>query len=853
MTDFSKRLVSVLLGAALLLSGCTGKKTSEETAVTTTEVTTETTTEVTTKEQVTSTEETESETTSDETGSTASSGSVSSGTYMPPDNMIKNLVAEMKQDQVLTSDMVLVLCENGQYKMTSGLNAIREMAPLMIEYDFSEERLNDYKEYAESKQDMTLDEYREAQKKNYTRQDLDKYLDDNYHLKERPEGRVFVTVYSELGASFDNDALIEECIRAGFTLFDTDPRLKESLDDALHGDYVHGNTAEYMGVLLEFDSDMNIRVQAGIEPFNGKEIMTETVIENSNAKIENQFQGTAQVKVANAFRYRYAADDVDLELNENDAKELFERLVALREDTAVTSSDLEGKVGMSPSVIITFEDTYKSRFTYISDGIWQYTSMTFHFDQYFQPKDQEAAERLLDELRMLASLPVISDTRDLPGSLKADFSRTYDSPMLSDEYPNGNYQALVFHLQKDSYWYYLHSEEGEGVFYFEEMHSESSVGTGRPNVISQDEYEYAGIPGEMYYRPDMTDVFYPAEEFAGHGSLSYLLKEKEDAYRFLYGIDVSNGTEKYRADVYENTKYRLAVLMDEQGVPFAGWKWNDEREDWDATKVEGIYPGIGIIRDIVTQDWNPEIEEYLEHARAHLAGSGSQTGQSGSSGSNGQGAPGTGSGSDSSATKSAVDWIREDQDAEGLPDLTGKIKKGDSIDHSPVMKDFLDYLDNDGPYSLEYWAFGCFKKYHGVLTVQDMDFYHSEIVASHDNSFDFDFLYVALGDYVYQGSIEDPKRYPKDEYFTEREVRLQLPDPLTPEKEHTFKRAYEGTIDGRAYTIEEWSVGGKDVIYYCQDGRLVGFRSVENGYTMFYHVVGFSESADEDLLVVPGN
>lgn len=827
--------MSAFLCVALLISGCSKKETSEDT--------TKTTTEATSKEQVTSIEETEEET---------SSESSSSETFMPPDNLIKELVAGMKQDRAANSDMVMMLCENGNYKMVNIASAITEITPLLIEYEFSEEYLNDRKEYDESAKNMTLDEFREVQKKQFATKEFDKYLDDNYHLKERPKGRVVVSVYSELRDIFDDDAVMEECVRAAFSLFDTDPRLKERLDDALYGDYVHGNTAQYMGIMIGFDADQNILVQAGVESFNGDEIMAETVISNDNAKAQNHFQGEANIRIENIFRSKYAAGELELKLDESEAKVLFDRLEALREGSSASSSELEEQVRKSAPVMITFQDSFKSRYIYMNDGIWRYSSMTFHFDTYFRPEDQEASTRLIDELCMQASLPVISDIRDLAGTLKADFSKSYDSPTLSDVYPKGNYQAVVFHVNQDSYWYYLHSEDSEGgVFYFEEMHSDLTSGSGQTNVFSADEYEYAGIPGEMYYRPDTTDVFYPADGFAGHGSLSYLLKEKEDAYQFQYGVDVSNDETTYRCDLYQNSKYRLAVILDEKGVPFTGWRWSEIGENWDdSSENMPIQPGLGVIRDIVTQDWDPEIEEYLEHARAHLAG---QNGQGGQDGKNGQGAPGTGSGSDSSATKSAADWIREDQDAEGFPDLTGKIKKGDSIDHSPVMKDFLDYLDNDGPYSLEYWAFGCFKKYHGVLTVKDMDFYHSVIVRSHDNSSDFDFLYVALGDYIYQGSIEAPNRYPKEDSFDEREVRLQLPDPLTPEKEHTFKRAYEGAIEGQAYTIEEWSVGEKDVIYYCQDGRLVGFRSVENGYTMFYHVVGFSESADEDLLVVPGN
>ena len=829
MSQLRKRIASVFLCAAILVSGCQNRETTKEE-------------EDLSSEQITmtSTDSEETVASSDSENSDPSDGSMMPDYANPQDSILKTIVADLMNNTSLTSnDKIMVLCDNGEYKVDNIISALMTFTALSSEYEFSEECYAYRKENVNTYKGLTLDQYRDKVKEYMSDAEFKKNFDDDYHLKNRPETRVLVTIDSALGDFVKDKDLLLECLKKGFALYGSDPELKEMIDLSIGSEPVNGKMVQNMGLILQFDSQQNIRVRAGVYTYAHKEIYKEVIVPSNLDKVENVLQGSAKIEVKNVFLNQYSSESFTMEKTGSAAEALLKRLEDAREKGSISDDASQEIKDRNKAVTIVFEDTYQSRYSYEGNGIWLYQSGAFRMHDFFRIDDEKENERLLDELCMEAGLPILSE-KNGGKTMNADFSKIYDQPALADTYPQGNTQLVWYYVNPETDWYYMRCIEDDATYYQERMSRTYQADDGQNVPENWDEYEYAGVPGEMYYRIDMKDVFMQAEKFEGFGSLDYLLKEKEDPYTFCYGLDVINGTQTLRCDIYRNSVKRLAVILDQNGVPTCGWTWREEGvvQERGQTKFN-LCSGLGIIEAIQMNDWNPAIDEYLEHARDHMIYPGDQD-------PNGRGNTGNGN-----SNKSAADWIRYDQKQEGLPDLTDKIVKGDSIDHSDAVQHYLDYLAQGKPYTMILSYFGAFMSYHDMLTVRDMDFYHTIQMQSHDNAGDMDFLYLALGDNIYMGSIEDPQVYPKGDSFSIAEVQMQLPDALSPAKEHTFLRAYEAKVDNTDFVIEEWSVEGETVIFYCMDGAIIGFRANVNGFTMIYHLLWFEEKADESLLKEP--
>ncbi len=859
MLNIKRRFAAVLLCMAVLLSGCQKDGASEETSSETSKEQIITTTEEerasSTDGQNTETEE-QSETTKDEetseTSAAASSESEESSASeasdpnvlsdpsfdpdpswtipLPPDNVAKQLLKEAKDPDSQNSDNVIVLCADGKYKVVPTLSIILEFYEFTLEYNFTEEKLKKEQETKPEYANLTLDEFRKRQVGKYDQSDIDTYLDSDYRLKERPNDRVGVIVSYALGDTFDDDEYLEKCIMAGFAQLNTDPELKASMDDALSDKVINGNTAQSVTVSLEYDAEQNIRVVTMIYTYDKVYIESEITFKNENAKLTNTFKGNAKISVSNVFTQRYASRNFEMEWDEDEAQVLFDRLEKLRKNSSSPKETLDAETNLPGTVQVTFEDEFQSKYSYLRDGIWRYQSFALNSDIYFAVNDQKENMRLLDELRTYASLPEINNSNRM--RLQADFATTYDKPVLQDQYPQGNSQRVRYYVNDVAYFEYTCYAKGDAAYYHEFMYSND---VAMNYTFTKDEYEYGGVSGEMYYRTEMPDVFWTADRFEGYGSLDPLLKESEDPYTFEYGFAASDGGKSFHVDVYSNSMYRLALCMDANGVPFAGWKWSDTSalQERDAKKM-AWKAGMAIIQTIVTMDQDPKLDQFMEHAGSHTIIQGDEDTQSSTT---------------TTANRKAEDWVRADEKEEGLPDLTGKITNiGDEIDFSPVVQDYLEYFEGGRPYYMELYCFGGSQKNHEILTVKDMDFYHSVSMLSHESDQTIEYQCVALGDTTYLKSGDDLFTEPKAADFSNKDVLEQLPDALSPLKTHTFVKAYPATIGDLEYVIEEWLVEGQPTLFYCYDGDLSGFLTTVNDTSYTWHLNWFEIQAKDSLL-----
>ncbi|MBO4688675.1 MAG: hypothetical protein J5636_09205, partial [Clostridiales bacterium] len=511
-----------------------------------------------------------------------------------------------------------------------------------------------------------------------------------------------------------------------------------------------------------------------------------------------------------------------------------EVLLSKLEELRISSGTEEDAKPVDYPTLITikFEDTYKTTYAYLGDGKWKYSSGYFNKTSLFTFTEEEKYMPLVDEIIAIASLPQIQNFRSIPDAFEADFSHTYDQSKMAKELGK-NYQAVTYYVKEDAYWGTILNGNKDEFIYYEGLTITSIMKDGQTFFEHADEYEYGGVPGEMYFRPSMEDVFYEATKFDGHAGLDFLMNEISENGTFLYGFPVACGTETYNCEIFDMGKYRQGVLLDASGLPYAGWKWLEGDTHLGDNENETICKeGLALMESIAVAEIDPEIDEYLDHARTHIGKTGEDP---------------------ITKTQTALEWIKEDQKEQGLSDLTANVTKGDIYPESQVVQEYLDFFISHEPFKIELWSFSNFTMDHEVLTIDGMDFYHSSIVRSHDNSFDYDFIYIALGDYVYQGGQEGLRKYPKDSYFTQKEVDLQLPEGLTPTASHMpkFMTAYDATIDGEKYIVEEWGNKDKTITYFCKDGKIVGFSFMDKGHKIVYHVVDFEKKADASLLVVP--
>ena len=66
-----------------------------------------------------------------------------------------------------------------------------------------------------------------------------------------------------------------------------------------------------------------------------------------------------------------------------------------------------------------------------------------------------------------------------------------------------------------------------------------------------------------------------------------------------------------------------------------------------------------------------------------------------------------------------------------------------------MVQDYLEYFEGDRPYYMELYCFGGAQKNHEILTVKDMDFYHSVSMLSHESDQTIEYQCVALGDWCF--------------------------------------------------------------------------------------------------------
>ena len=391
------------------------------------------------------------------------------------------------------------------------------------------------------------------------------------------------------------------------------------------------------------------------------------VNENSEDTPEN-----IRVQISNAY------SDSDFNASIKDDSIIYE-LDSIYEEAKKTDS-----VSKRSLLAVNFDRDYHScTYAYYGGNVWAY-AVNRRNPKYFTI-EPSVAEPIIEKLCTYGALSCISNPLTFDEEFSADFSQISNTSKLPEHNPDCDSETLCFYASRGNTVNYVYSIEGDNLYYYQsdERKTDAEI-NGTPYYQTTNEYEYATNGKESWYRPEMYDVFYPAESFEGDYQPVFLTERLKNEYRFEHGFPVSvacNNQNYYNdsdyCEIYRNDNETVAVIFNEEKGIQAGWFYNDE-----TMKVMLSFQSY--------PDKEFDMTEYIQHAHEHTEEIENQKKMD--------------------ANKSAEEWLSSDLEKIGmygvyqdfqsalLPD-TSKIK---NLDTQPeTVQNYIDHIANNQPFTYE--------------------------------------------------------------------------------------------------------------------------------------------------------
>ncbi|MBO6303071.1 MAG: hypothetical protein J6N15_11605 [Ruminiclostridium sp.] len=532
-------------------------------------------------------------------------------------------------------------------------------------------------------------------------------------------------------------------------------------------------------------------------------------------EVTDSFDGGITMTAKNRFGTTFGA-----EIQSTYDVDIYERLKAMRESSE-TQTVQDMKDGL---LTVDVKNTLRSKYIYCGDGNWYYSDITNSGCRLI-PDDKNGSALIADELTAHTALDILAedDKYDIGIPTVGDITAEKGEPRLNNDISSVCGETVHCYINDRTRRNFYFARSSDDFYYSEDSSTRTDVMTdGVPYYQSSDEYEYFGNSDEAYCRHDMYDIFYPADTFEGTWETVPLAKRIAERYTFAYGFDVGISTDNYRCEIYKSTDDSIAALLNDEGRIVSAWQYGAD--------------GLTVMTAVKSIEEMPvDMNELLEHARTHTKEIADQK--------------------ELDRKKTVDDWYKEDTAKYDLPELLGDIAEGEAVSEPTTVRRYLDLFRSCKPFTLEYRAIGGFRNDYNYLTYDGMDYYVNEIVASHDNTFDFQIEFLAVGDYTYtSGDNGSFTRCKKGENDTSEAIWYYLPDALEPFDGMNFVSAYKGTINGEEYDIEKWEFQNHNpVLFFCRNGKIEAFRyNVFDRRTVFY-ITEFSETAQSEFIKTPDN
>ena len=801
---------------------------------------------------------------------------------MPDDKTISGLASAFRKD----GSILFACLGNGTYRSTDVTALSNGFSGIIAEYIFSAEYYQKYIQQA-GKSKLSYDEFVEEMKKEMPNgTDL---LDDDYKLKELPDERFF---FSVSGRALHNQniqpsqELIEEAIRRGMTILFEEPLCQAHFEKYIKMDELVYDMPYAYGITIVWVSETSayIIVEGGAldssKVFSKSEYVSldgepaDLVVSCDSLMISTKgYAGNSRIQynVDDAARAQALVDEL---------QEFFEAHYDADGDgngpwydyNYMYTMDNDGNVVS----VFCYDDT-EMTFQYLGDGEWLYTDM-FENKRTFTVADEAENRAMLERIYEEAAqeafwkcgdlMTIVDGTWEIDwGSSSASDSGSssgsgsaYGTSRMADWLKDANYQTL---------YSYIDDREFRSVF---QAWDDNSLMVCQNNVrqtdakvngipTTEDVYYYEALveDGVAYARNDTTPEYYELAdpgmaipdtpfverlagcEFVGGYEVEFTEYPDDGKPENLAGDDAGYGFDKNGIRIIADATrvpaycevYRsgngagggfgyddqtIVILLTEEGNIIAGWEYGKQGLI--------VYYFIGLGRGDV------DLSGDIAFAAENTADKNQQK--------------------KDDADKTAADWQLQDLTEHGFFDITGPVSEGDTYSSSPIVQGYIDYFQALEPFTLEMWTFGAFKVKEAVLSFDGKNFYDFDDVSSHDGSFDYDITRVLLGDTIYTSSSDGSQRVDqKGPEYSDAEILYSLPAIFIPTHTVTFQRAYNATLDGQSYIIEEWSYQGETFTFFCQDGEILAVKYREIGNMMYCYFAEFSKSADLDLIKKP--
>ncbi len=730
---------------------------------------------------------------------------------IPDDTVLEEAAEAMRNGEVW-----LALNAGGNFVRADYGTLSKSLMLMYIENGSTEESFQKFKDsgdYAEIA-DMTYSEYLGQSKQQISEEYLS-YFDENMRLKEMPDERAAIVLMSDHHEGFYSEKFIVNCLRRAFEMISEEEGCINSLEKAANAEHTSPEQALYCAIGLNLSQgggtvEISVQIRTlGEESFSLSEDIP------FEGELADAFDGGMAISAENRF-----GASVRAEIEPKYDHEIYERMKAMRESSVKqTMQYMKGAL-----LTVNVDNTLKSKYIYCGDGSWYYSDIATS-ECRLTPDDKSESALLADELIAHTALDILAEDNEynIYFSPVRDITAEKGASRLDSDTSSACGEVVYCYVSDRTKRNFYFARNNDDLYYSENSSTLTDVVTdGVPLYQNSDEYEYFGNSDEAYCRHDSYDIYYPADTFEGTWEAVPLAKRIADGYTYAYGFDAGVSDKTYRCEIYRGSDDTVAVLLDNDGKIVSAWQYGSD-----------CFTVMTAVKSI--DEMPVDMNELLEHARTHTKEIADQK--------------------ELDKKKTVDDWYKEDAAKYDLPELLGDITEGEAISEPTTVQSYLGFFRSCKPFTLEYRAIGGFRNDYKYLTYDGTDYYVNEIVASHDNSFDYQIEFLAVGDHTYtSGDNGSFTRCRKGEYDTPDAIWYYLPDALEPLDGMSFVSAYKGTINGEEYDIEKWEFQNHHpVLFFCRNGKIEAFRyNVFDRRTVFY-ITDFSETVHSEFIKAPDN
>ena len=761
---------------------------------------------------------------------------------LPDDAVIKGLTASIVGGQ----DMSVSLRTDGKYHQANNTTMMASAQQFFLAYTVSHEFYEEMMRTSDQQDSMTYEEYLDMMFEDgiLNRNDFD----ENYNLKDLPDDRVFFSLSTHIDpkinrSSADFQKQISESIRHAMESFFSDTECYSSIEKLLKETKVLFDLPIFYNININMPLEGCLYVELDASSLDGsrqfrvvESIMGADKLSATYKKDMVLRHWTAEkVMVGSPLADKSVAEQLNQELQDFRSK----CDVTLRfPDPWTKTNALDYSGNRDPEHVFRLETGMYdgAYYCYLGDGRWYYGS-ELSTGEYLTAKDPADNEHMLEACYDRLANVILMHRDDsnpvLRNTWKQDPSKSYTTSRLQPQSPTPNCSSLILFDSDNSHkTYYIEMENNNLVYEEAKSVLQIAASNGSPALYNDESfYEYIRVGKETFYRHDTTDVYYPDGDFEGSKQPEIFELSLQKNYSFVGGCeldmtphsDLGYNESQLQGFCCETYKSKdgaemLKVILDGEGHPVGGWSLNGTE--------------FTIYLCISERAQQNDFDYVIEHARTH-----------------------TKEAADKKEEESKIpddEWIVKDALADGFPDLSGDIQKGEVFGGSQVVINYILHFRDHKPFYIKQYTYGNFRREEAEITSDsNLDFCESEKVSYHNNNSGYDLTTIKIGDTVYITGKDMKTITGSASDYSDDEIYYRFPEALNPVKHAGCLEAYRGTLNGKEYIIEVWECKQQKYTFFCDEEKILAVSYTEFGKPMCTYFRDFDTKAKSSLIKKP--